>query len=1658
MATIPRYFRSTKRNQNGPTCSSTPLAKSNGMTDEEVDDKIRTTNLSDWGLYPSVEQNYRGKGIHYIHEWQAEALNQPGVTKGKNLVFAAPTSAGKTLVADILILRHAFSTFKKKVLVILPFVSLVREKMMNLQSVLEGTHVQVGGFMSTYHTKGGFDAADIAICTVEKANSYVLKLLEQDKLDCIGMMVIDEIHLINDPSRGYRLELLLTKVMTVAKQKDINIQIVGMSADIPNLEDLSRWLEAVPFRSNARPVPLVERVAFETRVKGAKIFRICKKVINEQQDIMMMEENVTSENPIITYAMAAVKQEKEAENGYPSLLIFYNNKVKLQGLAERLAMIVKKDVKDNRLNQEAIDELIVSLQNCSNPADKKLIEVVRSGIGFHHADLLTEHKDMIEDAFRAGVIRVLVCTSTLSSGVNLPAKRVIVRSPVFFGQMMDIMSYRQMIGRAGRLGFHCEGESLLMCDETEREVGEKLFLSSVPEIRTQLLLSSGQRTNISETFFPENLLLSCIMEAIVTGIASTRDELNSFLGNTFFYCQSSEEERQLLQSQSDAALSFMVKLGLLEASDEEINSQNIPELLKASPITSGIVFAGMDPNSGIAKTQEVSNMLNKIALGGDLGLLFFIIQDNAVNSLNQLPAGRLFDWFNDWTQEQERQQNKKVKLLSQKKDSRLSVAEMIGVTGYKLQKYCHVNYGHLSDKVTKKYYLSLALEEVINENSVNEVSSKYGIPSGTLQSLQTNAASFANMVSTLCEYCGFNLFKAAFSDLVSRLEYGVSKELVELMQLPSMSPKLARRLFKAGFMHPKMLANLSDESTSKLRNAIEAEFKLQKIKVMELRNRQTGKQQLMKPSEIIPILKEEAEIWCLEEVRSLLPQNRETTESQNLSIQRLNSSVFISPTNTSENTQTNGDSPLKNQKETASLDDDPIPRDSFTLNDTLLNETNVDEGDISSWIQSPLPTPEVSINTEERRLLWISPSKSKNKKMKIGIPLEERLKKVHAVTKKRGTIQQIEVTTSSGLQDLIHEWEFWGIASLFPVISQGKISNKEHANDVNKFFINSKDQVLEAIYLCFGNLVVYSLSDVKLLQEFGVLLNQFLKGRARDFTLVVYDLNPVYIVLHKCLGVDRKVLFETIKWIDIKLRRWYHSLQDPQMFDEYVDDDPLGNVFSIFQRVCQDYQPLIQAEELKSQKEATEKLIALTYLLFPLHTSSFWNQNYVDIINFIETPAALVFADIQSIGMTVSHDRLKDLQKQVSAIFSSLKTTANQLTANKNGIHREIDLESIDSIRNVIYNHMQLYTLVDMNDEIVSAPNAKSVKKARLQLFSKYHPLPQIIMDYRILQHNYINSIVAIAEALQDSIDGRIYGQVESWTATGRISMSHPPLMMTPKPFSVSSQTINIRGIFVPKDDWIFLSSDYSQFELRILAHFSEDELLLDILNSGGDVFRSLVAIVFSKNHAKVSDDERQRVKRFTYAVIYGMQTASDFEEETKTDEFSVDDPDYQDRREKQDFQWFKKTFMDTFPGIERFRLKVEQDCQERGYVESIAGRRRYLPLINHEKMAVASKAKRQSLNTMIQGTAADLMKLAMIRLHEAMLSRNMEHRVRLVHTMHDELIFEVEPLVLRDFAKLVVQVMSGVRNIPKTPLLVELPVNLKTGRDWSSLSSFNEL
>lgn len=377
--------------------------------------------------------------------------------------------------------------------------------------------MRVEGFFGGYHPPGGFDKIDLAVCTIEKANSIVNRLLEQDKLSEIGVIVIDEIHLISDPSRGYILELLLTKILYMCEKFNHKIQIVTMSATLPNVELLRKWLRAEFFHTDFRPIELREMI------------KIGKNIYDEKMNLIrVVEEKVKDYFPQDTDEVCEIAMETILDNC--QLIIFCPSKEWCESLCHNIAkgiynMLSKKLPEIEKiLDKQRIENLLAQIKGLPTGVDQKLQLALNYGCAFHHAGLTTDERDVVEMGYKAGTLKVIVATSTLASGVNLPARRVIIRTPMFGRKMMSNLTYRQMIGRAGRKGKDVLGESILVCSNETAKVGKQLVEAPLDPISS--CLDSNNHAHLKRA----------LLEIIASSVAKTKSDLENFVNSTL-YCQ-----------------------------------------------------------------------------------------------------------------------------------------------------------------------------------------------------------------------------------------------------------------------------------------------------------------------------------------------------------------------------------------------------------------------------------------------------------------------------------------------------------------------------------------------------------------------------------------------------------------------------------------------------------------------------------------------------------------------------------------------------------------------------------------------------------------------------------------------------------------------------------------------------------------------------------------------------------------------------------------------------------------------------------------------------------------------------------------------------------------------------------------------------------------
>ena len=400
----------------------------------------------------------------------------------------------------------------------------------------------------------------------------------------------------------------------------------------------------------------------------------------------------------------------------------------------------------------------------------------------------------------------------------------------------------------------------------------------------------------------------------------------------------------------------------------------------------------------------------------------------------------------------------------------------------------------------------------------------------------------------------------------------------------------------------------------------------------------------------------------------------------------------------------------------------------------------------------------------------------------------------------------------------------------------------------------------------------------------------------------------------------------------------------------------------------------------------------------------------------IEMPTAPLLAAMEAAGIGIDGDALKIISKEFAEQLNRLERECYELAG------REFNLNSPTQLRELLFNELKL--------------SAKGLKKTKsgfstdadtLEKLAAVHPMPRKLIEYRTISKLKSTYADALSEVIRSGT-GRIHTTWhQALVATGRVSSSDPNLQNIP---TRSAEGRRIRRAFVPKPGCVFVSADYSQIDLRVLAHLSGDKTLVDAFNTGEDIHVRTATEVLGVTPDKVNAEARRLAKVINFGIIYGMGP------QRLAGELGIALAQASD---------YIKRYFERLPGVRAWLDETVRTARTTGYVTTMYGRRRYLPELNAQPGGARAQAERIAVNTPIQGTAADLIKLAMIRLDGVLRERGLA--TRMILQVHDELLLEAPKDEWREAAELAKREMEGVAEL-KIPLKVEL----KSGPNWAEM------
>jgi len=410
-----------------------------------------------------------------------------------------------------------------------------------------------------------------------------------------------------------------------------------------------------------------------------------------------------------------------------------------------------------------------------------------------------------------------------------------------------------------------------------------------------------------------------------------------------------------------------------------------------------------------------------------------------------------------------------------------------------------------------------------------------------------------------------------------------------------------------------------------------------------------------------------------------------------------------------------------------------------------------------------------------------------------------------------------------------------------------------------------------------------------------------------------------------------------------------------------------------------------------------------------LHQQGLWQ-----LFSEVELPLAPVLVGMERNGIALDTELLRQMSHRLGEQLLKLEAEIY------NSVGHQFNINSPQQLSSVLFEELRL-------------PPARKTKggystgAAVLEELRGVHPIIEFILEYRQLakvKSTYIDAL----PSLINPKTGRVHTNFnQTRTATGRLSSSEPNLQNIPVRGELGKQ---VRQAFIAPPRSYLLAADYSQIDLRALAHLSQDKSLLTAFRRDEDIHTTTAAQVFSVNLSEVTPDMRRVAKTVNFGVIYGM---SDYGLEQATE------------LSREEAAQFIAAYFEKYPGVKQYLESTKEQARKEGYVQTLLGRRRSIPEINSSNRQVREAAERMAINMPVQGTSADIIKVAMINLDREIAQRQLKSKMML--QVHDELIFEVPEAELKEMRQLVPETMSTALE-----LSIPLRVDIKTGSNWGEM------
>ncbi|MBR3133311.1 MAG: DNA polymerase I [Clostridia bacterium] len=565
--------------------------------------------------------------------------------------------------------------------------------------------------------------------------------------------------------------------------------------------------------------------------------------------------------------------------------------------------------------------------------------------------------------------------------------------------------------------------------------------------------------------------------------------------------------------------------------------------------------------------------------------------------------------------------------------------------------------------------------------------------------------------------------------------------------------------------------------------------------------------------------------------------------------------------------------------------------------------------------------------------------------------------------------------------------------AIFFFIDLKEDENSVINKNVKSISIYNKDE--NVVYL-------YSVNDLNILKDVF---------ESDEILKCSYDLKDDYIVL-KENGINPKNFMFDIRVAGYLLNSTSNQYSLPELMRDYLNED-LDNYYSDNEEKNEQinlFDSLEVKEENTLDSELAKNAYAVGSLYEPLNNKLKENE-MLGLFNNIEMPVLEVLANMQINGMLVDKEELisfgVDLKKGLEELTAKIYELAG----------KEFNINSTKQLGEVLFEDLKLSV-------IKKTKNGYSTDVETLEKLQGEHRIIEYILEYRQLMKlnsTYVDGMVSYINSKTNRIHSSFHQTV---TATGRISSTDPNLQNIPTRIELGKK---LRKVFKPQDGYVYLDADYSQIELRVLAHISKDEAMVEAFNNDEDIHTQAASRVFGVPMNEVSKELRSKAKAVNFGIVYGIS------------DFGLAGQIHSSRKQAKEYI---EQYLEKYNGIKTFMDNVVEEAKEKGYVETMFNRRRYVPELKSNNFMVRKFGERASMNTPIQGTAADIMKIAMISVYRRLKECNLESKI--VLQVHDELLLEVKKEELDEVKNILRESMENAAK-----LSVPLKVDMSTGDDW---------